>query len=116
MICENINLMHRCCHDFGLPTIALSIPDNKRREDPEYNDRWTQVNALLQENLTGVSCIIDTAAIVPFERETDAWSLDGLHLDPEGSELLGAGIASRILPYLLSKNRIAEDCVAPSSF
>jgi hypothetical protein len=116
-IFEDIKRLHVLCHQRGIPTVALSVPENKflhlKRPEEDYLECWHTVNKLLaewssSEEASGhVLRFIDTSKILPWSKQPDCihlWEKDGLHFAPPGSEHLGVEIAAKLSDILCSEN------------
>lgn len=116
-IFEDIKRLHVLCHQRGIPTVALSVPENKflhlKPPEEDYLECWHTVNKLLaewssSEEASGhVLRFIDTSKILPWSKQPDCihlWEKDGLHFAPPGSEHLGVEIAAKLSDLLCSEN------------
>lgn len=108
-ICNNIKALHAVCHEYNVPTVALSVPPNavmalqsRSEQKKAYKVRWNQLQEQLEAWATGagaregVAQFVDTQQLVPFSEDSGYWEADGLHLSPEGSRQLGRGLASQL--------------------
>jgi len=117
-VVANIRKLHAACHQHGVQTVALGIPDiadlsiEKRR-------RWQAVNNRLaewvQEEPNEKVVFINTSDLLPNNAETIAngfWEQDGIHFTEDGSLALGIALAADILPILQAKSDLVPDAVS----
>merc|ERR1712083_23405 len=111
-IIENIKRLHKICDDVGIPSIALSIPDNSfaskaagSRCDEEYHMEWKSINDELKRWASSADgnsvnrIFVNVADIVPWSRrglhDRDLFG-DDLHFSPAGYEKLGINLADLV--------------------
>lgn len=116
-VAQNLCLLHRACHAAGVPTVALSVPPSRvsQKEAPLARLR-REVNSLLKQwaegkgahrpgrgknGGTGVLLYVDTERLLPYDRESGLWEVDGLHFSRAGSRHLGERLAPLLRPLLL---------------
>lgn len=109
-IIESIQCLHEACHEFGTPTVALSIPDNMfAQSDEEYAGAWQVVNSALENWATSpsstdsVRAYVDVSKVVPWSRErvcNGGLFDDPLHFSAAGSNRLGAFLADVVRHHL----------------
>jgi len=136
-VCNSVQALHGACHEFGLRTVALSVPhtrilakvleaeaEQKKVHSARraYAVRWRDTNDMLQKWATGpgeqdgVVHFVDTSTVMPFSEDSGCWEEDGLHFSPQGSRHLGEALASQlalVLREVLSTGPCAPCLPAP---
>jgi len=121
IVVDNVKALHCLCHDQNVPTVAMSLPPNVGCErSPEYMRLWSDVNEALHkwsEAISKVTLFVDTGTLIPLDTKGHFYSLDRLHLSPEGVESLGQGVADLLAPILrggvrtLESDEVSKCCV-----
>lgn len=117
-VCAPVQALHKMCHEeFGLKTLALSVPPNQSSCEGRQGDhssgtyryfcRWREVNAGIHawaeesRNLE-LSRFVDVGALVPFSQESGFWEVDGLHMSKDGYRELGSRLAPEVESFFLT--------------
>lgn len=109
-IVKDIAHLHTACHRRGVPTVALVPPPAPCAPQQREKDRM-RLRHLITEwamGQKGVKAVLDPAQWVGLDAGSWAWDSDGLHFCPNGSALLGHGLAACVVK-LLSNTRCVED-------
>jgi len=106
VIVAHAQSLHWCCHQMGVPTVALSVPPNLGTAcSAGYLNQWQNLNCQLQQwvhgssTAAGVAMFVDTAHILA-SADCHIWESDGIHLSPMGSQWLGRALAPLLRPLL----------------
>lgn len=101
---NSIKALHQVCHDFGVPTIAFTIPPSKastrknsqieiiRKEVNEHLRSWAE-ESCKSSPIGRVCCFVDSDQLLPFELSSGNWEDDGLHFTRAGSWEFGSQLA-----------------------
>mmetsp|Transcript_49112 Transcript_49112/g.116936 ORF Transcript_49112/g.116936 Transcript_49112/m.116936 type:complete len:332 (-) Transcript_49112:79-1074(-) len=122
-IARNVQQLHCICHEAGVSTVMLSVPQSgalfgEGRMHAEYRRNWEKLNELLsewaagagvnKEGGPGVVSHVDTSKLVPYSDVSSDGAVplfedDTLHFTVAGSHRLGEGLAQTLrgLPQLL---------------
>ncbi|CAE8634549.1 unnamed protein product, partial [Polarella glacialis] len=115
-IAAAIQELHSVCHQAGVPTVVMSVPQSKAtfksRGLGKIAKCHDKVNRLLHNWATGtssakVALFVDTCALMPFEEDSELWEMDGLHFSRAGSQALGARLAP-LVGYLQARHGISS--------
>lgn len=105
-ILDDICRLHAMCHACGVRTVALAPPPAPRAAaGSSWETRRRQLSGLLAKwarggRAAGVAALVDPGELVPSAMGSSLWDLDGLHLSPSGSRLLGQRLAQLVGPLL----------------
>jgi len=115
-ILQDVEQLHRFCHERGVPTLALAPPPAPVGGSSREVERKSLVASLRSAllRLPGTIGIVDPADIVP-SNSTNLWEDDGLHFSPEGSRQLGAGLATLASARLASPRSLQSQLAVAAS-
>jgi ASC-1-like (ASCH) protein len=130
-----IRELHRVCvHEFGLKTIALSVPPNRAAAErvdgggvsafvKSYVARWRAVNAGLANTKDtkggagGSACeqavprFFDVGERIAYFPESRYWEQDGLHMSAAGYARLGTSLAPLVRATFFAKAAVVSSGV-----
>ncbi|CAJ1407771.1 unnamed protein product [Effrenium voratum] len=104
--------IHEECHRRNVFTLALAVPPSAAATKLQDISAIRQgVNRRLQKWAAGNSKthFIDTDRLLPFQRDSELWELDGLHFSRKGSQELGRGLAREVAALASRRSERATD-------
>ena len=105
-ISNSIMKLHEVAHEYGSPTIAISIPPSAWQASSNHARNLAQgINTCLEEFCSSSK---KNAVFVPFpipnfgkyDDGEDVWCPDGLHFSPRGYQVLGEYLSSHVTEIL----------------
>eukprot|EP00446_Apocalathium_sp_SHHI-4_P022023 CAMPEP_0177268726 /NCGR_PEP_ID=MMETSP0367-20130122/63967_1 /TAXON_ID=447022 ORGANISM="Scrippsiella hangoei-like, Strain SHHI-4" /NCGR_SAMPLE_ID=MMETSP0367 /ASSEMBLY_ACC=CAM_ASM_000362 /LENGTH=330 /DNA_ID=CAMNT_0018724373 /DNA_START=8 /DNA_END=997 /DNA_ORIENTATION=+ len=100
-VLQDLKVLHRVCHDRGVPTVALAPPPapcgGSGREVQRRRFLYSLRATLLRT--PGTVAVVDPADLVAAAC-SQLWEPDGLHFSPQGSRQFGHGLAELVAERL----------------
>lgn len=105
-VAANVIRLHTLCHDRGLHTVVLPLPDSAAyHRHPAACARRMEINKALAEFAAAADpdrCHFAAALEhgFPYDCTSDDWDFDGLHFTRAGYERFGRLVADTIRPWI----------------
>ncbi|CAK9007400.1 unnamed protein product [Durusdinium trenchii] len=103
-----IRQIHEECHRCQVKTVALGVPPSgAAARHRSVGDSRAKVNQQLQAwaSSNSMTIFVDTGDLLPWEKDSELWELDGLHFSRLGSQTLGRRLAEHLVPLLREREQ-----------